>query len=450
MIELKQLLASLVALVLALQGYMANPPPARFSPKPIPNELILGTATGSGSFPTSTLNNFQDGDVINSGDWNALERKIGIDNSTDTTSLDYKLRNVSSSDPGHKHTTSSIPESGNGNVTATGTVNYFPYYTATTTLSATSPLSFQNANNLNIFSSNINASSTAFNFDGVLGDKTIRIIGSPAGSQSSLSILSGDAITEGNNVFGGDLFLKSGVSTGNAGSNIRLYTSTPGTSGTSTNSVEEKVRIMGNGYIGIGTTQPSTTVDIIGNVRVSSGIQANYIQVANIYDYAGLVSTISHPTGRVDIGNNSPLHIFDTNNWVSIGTLNPSSTFHVIGDSTISGTSTVRGRMGVGTTQPSSTFHVIGNFQLVGSSSVVTPSLGGGSLAAGACATVTSSIDSSVTSSTAAFITTPQNYPGAGFWWDSYLSSSSVVTTRVCAVVIGTPTATPYVVKIIK
>ena len=120
MIELKQLLASLTALVLALQGYMANPPPTKFSPKPVSEELILGAATGSGSFPTSTLNNFQDGDTINSADWNSLERKIGIDNSTDTTSLDYKLRSASSSDPGHKHTTSSVTGYGTfTNATAT-------------------------------------------------------------------------------------------------------------------------------------------------------------------------------------------------------------------------------------------------------------------------------------------------------------------------------------------
>ena len=67
------------------------------------NSSVLGAITGSGVFPTSSRNNFQDNDIINAGDWNALERKIGIDNSTDTTSLDYKLRHASSIDPGHIH-----------------------------------------------------------------------------------------------------------------------------------------------------------------------------------------------------------------------------------------------------------------------------------------------------------------------------------------------------------
>lgn len=39
-----------------------------------------------------------------SAEHNALETKIGIDNSTDATSLDYLLKNTSSSNPGHKHT----------------------------------------------------------------------------------------------------------------------------------------------------------------------------------------------------------------------------------------------------------------------------------------------------------------------------------------------------------
>lgn len=38
---------------------------------------------------------------------NAIEAKIGINNSTDPTSIDYKLTNTSSSNPGHKHTLSS-------------------------------------------------------------------------------------------------------------------------------------------------------------------------------------------------------------------------------------------------------------------------------------------------------------------------------------------------------
>lgn len=68
---------------------------------------LLGTATKSGNFPTST-NTFQDNDIINAGDWNAIESWLGIRNSTDTDSIAYKLQSPTSSDPGHKHSTSAV------------------------------------------------------------------------------------------------------------------------------------------------------------------------------------------------------------------------------------------------------------------------------------------------------------------------------------------------------
>ena len=38
----------------------------------------------------------------------ALETKVGVDSSADTTTIDYKLKSTSSVDPGHKHTVSSV------------------------------------------------------------------------------------------------------------------------------------------------------------------------------------------------------------------------------------------------------------------------------------------------------------------------------------------------------
>ena len=55
------------------------------------------------AFPTS-LNSFVSGNTIPSSWANALETKIGIDNSLVITSLDYLVKNTSSSNPGHKHT----------------------------------------------------------------------------------------------------------------------------------------------------------------------------------------------------------------------------------------------------------------------------------------------------------------------------------------------------------
>jgi len=47
------------------------------------------------TFPTS-LNSFSSGDIVSSTEWNAIEKKIGIDGSAVATSLDYLIKNTSS------------------------------------------------------------------------------------------------------------------------------------------------------------------------------------------------------------------------------------------------------------------------------------------------------------------------------------------------------------------
>src|SRR3990167_1270420 len=62
----------------------------------------FGAVTTSGNFPQA-LNTFQDGDVINAGDWNNIEAALGNTTSTVTTSTNYLLRSTSSLNPGHMH-----------------------------------------------------------------------------------------------------------------------------------------------------------------------------------------------------------------------------------------------------------------------------------------------------------------------------------------------------------
>ena len=68
------------------------------------------------SFP-STLTGAIDGVTeIEAAHLNNLEAKVGVDNSLDPSSLDYKLRNTSSVDPGHKHTAGAFSGGFDGDV----------------------------------------------------------------------------------------------------------------------------------------------------------------------------------------------------------------------------------------------------------------------------------------------------------------------------------------------
>jgi hypothetical protein len=68
------------------------------------------------SFP-STLTGAIDGVTeIEAAHLNNLEAKVGVDNSLAPSSLDYKLRNASSVDPGHKHTAGAFTGGFDGDV----------------------------------------------------------------------------------------------------------------------------------------------------------------------------------------------------------------------------------------------------------------------------------------------------------------------------------------------
>lgn len=105
--------------------------------------FVAGLAFAANSFPT-TLNDWEDSDIIESGWADSLENKIGVDGSAVTTSLDYKLTNASSSDPGHVHTSAgisgqlSVAKGGTGAATLTGILigNGTSAFTAITTSTA--------------------------------------------------------------------------------------------------------------------------------------------------------------------------------------------------------------------------------------------------------------------------------------------------------------------------
>src|SRR3990167_8565243 len=55
--------------------------------------LKLGVVTTTGTFPTA-LNNFQDNDIINAGDWNHIEYAIGETGTTSPATLTYQVTNT--------------------------------------------------------------------------------------------------------------------------------------------------------------------------------------------------------------------------------------------------------------------------------------------------------------------------------------------------------------------
>lgn len=74
-------------------------------------------------------------------------------------------------------------------------------------------------------------------------------------------------------------------------------------------------------------------------------------------------------------------------------------------------------------------------------------SLGGGALTAGTCATNTTTVTGAANTMVA--LADPQTDPGAAFYWGAVVTSADTVTTKVCAAVAGTPTATVYNIRVI-
>ncbi len=76
-----------------------------------------------------------------------------------------------------------------------------------------------------------------------------------------------------------------------------------------------------------------------------------------------------------------------------------------------------------------------------------TGAIGGGALAAGACASGTATVTGATTDM--AIVVTPVTYPGDGTDWKGYVSSANTITVKVCALVVVTPTSSNYNVRVL-
>jgi hypothetical protein len=206
------------------------------------------------------------------------------------------------------------------------------------------------------------------------------------------------------------------------------------------------LQVNNNGTVGIGTSSPASLLEI------NSGSN-NSILLGNQTGFNGLSNVTEGMLFRRASDGVTLNGIFNFNDATATGlpdlgvkARNDFAVFNNAGENFIV---KVSGKVGVDTVSPSSTLHVVGNIQFSSSSTVITPSISGALVGLG-CDSATTSIDTTVSSSTAAFITTPQNDPGTGVWFYSFLSAPNLITTRVCSDVAVTPNASTYVVKIIK
>ena len=114
----------------------------------------------------------------------------------------------------------------------------------------------------------------------------------------SLTILAGSPSLLSSNQNGGALKLKAGNSTGSGSSSILFFTASPGIVGAAEQVSTEKMRIDGNGFVGIGNSNPNSTLTVNGSVSMPIRMVASNTTLDE-NDYTVLVNanvTISLPS----------------------------------------------------------------------------------------------------------------------------------------------------------
>lgn len=131
--------------------------------------------------------------------------------------------------------------------------------------------------------------------------KTIGIERSTVGAGDPLVVSSGSAATGATDSSGGDLYLKSGNSTGNKGSNIYLQTAAGGASGTTVRTPTTKVSILDSGKVGVGVTGPRSMLDVLGGVAVGTYAGSTAAPGNSLIVSGSVGIGVANPTAKLEV-----------------------------------------------------------------------------------------------------------------------------------------------------
>ena len=259
-----------------------------------------------------------------------------------------------------------------------------------------------------------------------------------------------------------------------------------------------------NKFVGINDAAPTSYITVTGNPVIANLLQAYWSEATTTFNtFTGMIaykntnttdgnfegfafqtndstpanSTVakigvvntSHAAGAVSgdfivglrhVGSLGQRFVIKSNGDIGANVTSPTAALHLRAGTATASTAPLKFTAGTNLTTPEAGVVEYDGTELYVTDSVPTrntlakvlsatsASIGGGALIAGACANTTTAVTGAAT--TMAVITTPTTYPGDGFFWHGYVSSANNVTVSVCASIAGTPTASTYIIRIIK